>query len=362
MRHLVPFLTLLLSGMLAACTSEERKQEQMVNLEQVKDDPESQLRNLNAAIQMAKNDGSLYARRALVLLKDDKFEQALADTDEALRLTKDEPSTLFLKAQVLRKMNRQQEALKLALRAERNSYQSSALYVLLGELYFQQKKYKQAAAYISKAQQLTPADEYVLYYKARIQEATADTGRAIQNYKAALKYAPQFMEPKRELAGILVAQKAYEPAKVYLRAAQKQAPKDAQVLYYKGLLYEAEQKADSAHIFYRSAIAANDTLQGPHYKTGLYLYAQGDFEGAVLHLKKAQKSFGRTKKYLVTLANSYEKAGRNIEALDAYQKLLQAEPTYTYAYQAITRLKYKLNSIQPESRPVQPQPVDLIEN
>ncbi|GAB3196458.1 tetratricopeptide (TPR) repeat protein [Pontibacter aydingkolensis] len=344
---------LVLLTSVSACDGEEaNREERMVNLSEVKDDEDAQLKNLNAAIEQSRRDGSLYARRAVVLLRKGELEKALSDANEAVNLTKNEPSTLFVKAQVLRALNRQEEALPLALQAERNSYQSSSLYVLLGELYLQRKEYKQAKVYLDKAQKLSPTDAYAFYYKGRVQEATGDTARAVRNYKLALEQLPDFMQPQRELAGILVNRGDYDAARPYLNAAQKLDAKDARLWYYKGLLYQATQKQDSAMLSFNRAVALNDTLYGAHYRLGMAAYLQGRTDTALVHLEKVYPKYEQEVKYLSTLAGAYERTGRNIKALQTYQQLVEVEPRYTYGYQAISRLKYKLTRPMPDSTAV----------
>lgn len=352
-KRLLNLLGLVLLLSVSACVGEEDNQERMVNLSEVKDDAEAQLKNLNAAIEQSKRDGSLYARRAVVLLRKGELQKALADANEAVRLTKNEPSTLFVKAQVLRALNRQEEALPLALQAERNSYQSSSLYVLLGELYLQRKDYKQAKAYLDRAQELSPKDAYAFYYKGRVQEATGDTARAIRNYKLALEQLPDFMQPQRELAGILVNRGDYEAARPYLKAAEKLDPKDGRLWYYKGLLYQATQKQDSALLSFNRAVALNDTLYGAHYRLGMAAYVQGNTDTAIVHLEKVYPKYKKEPKFLSTLAGAYERTGQNIKALQTYQHLVEVEPRFTYGYQAISRLKYKLTRPAPDSTAVQ---------
>ncbi|WP_299821380.1 tetratricopeptide repeat protein [uncultured Pontibacter sp.] len=346
------FWGLVLVMSLSGCVGEKDAQERMVDLTDVKDDPEAQLKNLDAAIDQSKRDGSLYARRAIVLLRKGDLERALKDAEDAVRLTKNEPSALFVKAQVLRALNRQEEALPLALQAERNSYQSSSLYVLLGELYLQRKDYKQAKLYLDKAQELSPTDAYAYYYKGRVQEVTGDTARAMRNYKMALEQLPDFMQPHRELTGLLIARKEYETAKPYLKTVEKLDKKDGKLWYYKGLLYQATQKQDSALLSFNKAVALSDTLYGAHYRLGMATYAQGNTEEALAHLEKVYDKYKREPKYLSTLAGAYERTGQNIKALSTYQRLVEVEPRYTYGYQAISRLKYKLTKPVPDSTTV----------
>ncbi|WP_222621547.1 tetratricopeptide repeat protein [Pontibacter cellulosilyticus] len=333
----------------SACAGEEANRERMVNLSEVKDDEEAQLKNLDAAILQSKRDGSLYARRAVVLLRKGELEKALDDANNAVRLTKNEPYTLFVKAQVLRALNRQEEALPLALQAERNSYQSSSLYVLLGELYLQRNDYKQAKLYLDKAQDLSPKDAYAFYYRGRVQEATGDTARAVRNYKLALEQQPNFMQPHRELVGILVNRGEYAAALPYLKAAEKLDPEEGRLWYYKGLLYQGEQRQDSALYSFNKAVALNDTLSGAHYRLGMAAYTQGNNSLALEHLEKVYRKYKREPKYLSTIAGAYERNGQYIKALQTYQDLVDVEPRYTYGYQAISRLKYKLTRPVPDS-------------
>ncbi len=353
----VSLMLLVLLMSLSSCDFEEGNKEQMVNLQEVKDDPAAQLQNLNAAIENSKRDGSLYARRAVVLLQKSNLEQALQDAEEAVRLTKKEPYTLFVKAQVLRAMGKPEEALPLALTAERNSYQSASLYVLLGELYLQRKEYKQAMEYVRKAQELSPADEFAFYYKGRVQEATGDSAKALQNYKLALEQAPDFMQPQRELAALLVGKGEFYAAKPYLQSAIKKAPEDAKLWYNKGIVYQVDQKQDSAMQAFAKAVSINDTLSGAQYKLGVHQLTLGNNEEALEHLEKIyhNKKYKLNQEYLIKLATAYERTGLYTKALTTYERLLKIDPTATYANRSIARLKYKVERPIPDSAAVRLQ-------
>ncbi|WP_161891216.1 tetratricopeptide repeat protein [Pontibacter russatus] len=325
----------------------------MVNLQEVRHDPEAQLANLTAAIGQNSRDGSLYARRALVLLRTGQLQQALDDADMAIRLTRNEPFSLFVKAQVLRALGRPEEALPLALQAERNSYQSASLYVLLGEMYLERGAYQQARLYLNKAQELAPDDEYAFYYKGRVAEVTGDTAQALRLYRLALKQAPAFMEPKRELSGLLLGQQRFEEARPYITTALSTDPEEGMLWYYSGLVLQASEKQDSALAAFAKAVALNDTIAGAHYWLGLQQHKLGNNEAAIAHLEKAEAIYSTEPKYLSTLASAYERTGQFMNALEAYQRLVQVAPGNSYAYQAISRLKYKIANPRPASTVVQ---------
>ncbi len=325
-----------------SCNQHESRKEQMVNLEVVTDNPEAQLTNLSAAIELSTNDGSLYARRAIVLLRKGELEEALSDAEMAVKLSKNTPASLFVKAQVLYALGKPEEALPLALRAERNSYQSASLYVLLSELYLQRRDLRQAREYVRRAIELSPADEYALYYSGRVQEAATDTALAISSYTAALEQAPDFMEPQRELAGIYIARKDYGTARQFVEAARKLAPQDARLWYYQGRLYQEQQKPDSAFAYFEKALELNDSLPGAHFHYGLERYKRGDNEGAIFHLERASGAYRKDPRHLTALASAYERVGLYRNALEQYRLLLALDSRYSYANQSISRLKFKI--------------------
>jgi tetratricopeptide (TPR) repeat protein len=332
---------------LASCSFEEGNREQMVNLEAVAENPDNQLVNLNEAIARSGRDGSLYARRAMVLLRKGELEEALKDVDQAISLSKGDPANYFVKAQVLYLMGKPKEALPLALQAERNSYQSSSLYVLLAELYLQRREFDKANQYIRKALELSPSDEYAFYYRGRIHAATGDTVKAIRNFRLALEQNPDLMQSHRELAGLYLAENDMPQAKKHLKKVGQLDIEEPLYWYYSGLIHQEEQKKDSARLSFQKAVALSDTLQGAHYELGLLLHAQGDYEGAVQHLNQAEKLYGTSLKYLSVKASSYERLGENLPALQHYQRIVALEPRHTYAQQSVARLKYKLERPRP---------------
>lgn len=345
--QLVPALLVTILAMATGCNLNQGAGEQMVNLEKVSDDPAAQLQYLNAAIAKNKQVASLYSRRAKLLLQNGQYAKALVDVNEALQLDKNDISNLFLKAQVLRAMGNIKEALAFALKAERNSYQSVALYILLSDLYLQLQQPKVAAVYTAKAFKLAPHNEYTLYYKGRVAGATGDTARAVYNYKMALKEAPEFAEARRDLAGVLVSQGQLEEARQQLGMAKKQLPNDGLLWYYQGQFYQGIQKPDSALWSYQKAIALADTMQKAHYQAGMILFARGDNPGTISHLEQAAKGYSNNAKYITTLASAYERTGQNIKALEQYQRLVALQPGYTFAHQSIARLKAKLTRPMP---------------
>ncbi|MEJ8755402.1 tetratricopeptide repeat protein [Pontibacter sp. H259] len=332
-----------------ACNLNQDASERMVNLQKVSDDPEAQLKYLDAAIARNKQEASLYTRRAKLLLQKGELDKALSDVNEAIEQDDKDMTNLFLKAQVLRAMGKYKAALPFALQAERNSYQSAALYILLSDLYLHLQQPQKASAAVKKAMELAPENAHALYFKGRVAAATSDTAGAVINYKLAIRQQPAFAEARRDLVSALVNQKVYDEARLQLEKVIKQLPKDAITWFYKGQFYQAIQKPDSALWSYRTALELADTLQNAHYNAGVILYSQGDNAGAISHFEKANEAYKNNIKYITLLAGAYERTGQNINALEQYQRLLASQPGngYTFADQRIARLKAKLSRPAP---------------
>lgn len=342
-----------LAMMGTGCTGNDQSGEQMVDLEEVTDDQEGQLNALNAAIRSSRKDASLYARRAVLYLQQQEPEKALTDANEAVRLSGNEPVNLFVKAQALRALNREGEALSFALQAERNGYQNVPLYVLLSDLYLRLQQFDKAREYNNLAYKLSPSDEYVLYYRGRIAAAAGDTTAAERNYKLAAEQVPDFFEPKRELAGIYIAGKDFNNAQKYIAPAQKQNNTDGLLWFYKGRLYQATEKPDSAIWSYSKAVELADTLIEAHSRLGYLHYARGHYDKAIAHLEKAAGEQSNAVRFYTTLASSYERTGQYRQALVQYEKLVSLEPAYSYAHKSIARLRKMIATIVIDSTAVQ---------
>lgn len=325
----------------------------MVNLEKVSDDPKAQLAGLNAAIHKSKQNANLYYRRAVLYLKQQELEKALADADRAVKLSKSEPVYLFVKAQVLRAMKREGEALSLALQAERNGYQNAVLYVLLSDLYLRQQHYDKARHYNSLAFKLSPSDEFVLYYRGRLAAAAGDTATAVHNLRLAADQATLFFEPRRDLIGLYVSRKDFVTAQSLLKEAQKLNKEDGLLYYYQGKLYQAAEKTDSALMSYNKSVQAADTLVAAHNQLGYIHYVRGNYELAITHLEKAADAYGKTVKHLTTLASSYERTGQVDKAMATYSTLVKLEPAYTFARLRLARLRERLHPVRIDSVSVQ---------
>ena len=333
--------------LLVGCGKEEGTREQMVNLAAVAvEDPAKQLISLSEAIERSKRDGSLYARRAMVLLRQDELDRALSDVNEAIRFSKD-PANYFVKAQVLYLMGRREEALPLALQAERNSFESSSLYVLLTELYLDKGENVKAAQFAKQALELSPEDPHAVYYMGRVSEVKGDTTVAIRLYQQALKSNPDFAETHRSLAGLYLAQHELAQANKHTAHGLKLKPDEPQLWYYKGMLQLQSTRKDSALISFEKALAFSDTMQAAHFQLAQLQHGLGSFEIALQHLEKSSRYSGMLK-HMSVRASSLERIGENLAALRTYERMLMIEPKHTYARQSVARLRYKLERPRPQ--------------
>ncbi len=325
-----------------ACNPQQKKGEQMVNLEKVSNDEAAAIRHLDNAIQNNQKDASLYARRATLYLKKGNFNEALQDVEDAITRNKNELAYLVLKAQVLRAKGNPKAALPFALKAERNGHQSTGLYILLSDLYLQLDERQTAETYARKALELGPRNAFALYYNGLVSTASGDTTKAVNHFRKALKEKAGFTEAKRELSNLLIGRGELEEARKLLNSALADKPADGKSWYYKGLLFNELQKSDSALYSYSKAVGIADTLQKAHYEAGKLYYQKGNYEAAITHLKKAPASVFSSEQLVLMLAVAYERTGENIKALEQYQRFGSMQPDNRLAQQGVARTKSKL--------------------
>jgi cytochrome c-type biogenesis protein CcmH/NrfG len=119
-----------------------------------------------------------------------------------------------------------------------------------------------------------------------------------------------------------------------LEAGIKRFPKDARfkLLYGSLLLKEAETSGgrtnSRAEEMFRSALALDHSLPGPHYELGKLALNAGRLPEALEHLEKAVKLDPKNFGAHFVLSRAYRRAGRVKEAareMELYEKLKQEE-------------------------------------
>ncbi len=164
-----------------------------------------------------------------------------------------------------------------------------------------------AITYLEKAKQLKPSAT-IFFELAYAYENSEMINEAVENYKKALELYPKYYDADKRLGDIYYAQTNYATA----------------LNYYKK--YFDAPKVDDVYYYYKAGQCANNLK---------------DYADAILYLEKYEPN-GRkdfAKKY-TQIGYAYYMTGYNDDAISAYQKALEANPTDGAVLRGIADIYY----------------------
>jgi len=189
---------------------------------------------------------------------------------------------------------------------EKNPENADALYEA-GWLSNELKEYDDAITYLQKAKQLK-ATATIFFELGYAYENSGKKSEATETYKKALELYPKYYDAEKHLGDIYYEDKNYATA----------------LNYYKR--YFEASKVDDAYYYYKAGQCANNLK---------------DYADAILYLEKyepgTRKDFA--KKY-TQIGYAYYMTGYNDDAINAYQKALEANPTDGAVLRGIADIYY----------------------
>lgn len=180
----------------------------------------------------------------------------------------------------------------------------------IASCYYEMKDYSKAVEYFEKSLKLDDTNEEVLYFCALAYNELNNKQKALELLGKIVNKNPQNTDAKNAISAIKEAEfsanlenaiSLYE-AKDYLNALNKlnelqsQEPKNAYIAYYKGAIFDEQQKPKDAAAQYKQAIAAD-----PDFSLAYYSYAV-----CLDNLENYKEAITSYAKFLELKANSGE--------------------------------------------------------
>lgn len=207
----------------------------------------------------------------------------------------------------LKNAGKYKEALSMLKDAlEKNPDYTDALYEA-GWISNELRECSNAITYLQRAKQLKPSAS-IFFELAYAYENSEMSDEAIENYKKALELYPKYYDADRHLGDIYYAKENYATA----------------LNYYKK--YFEAPRVDDGYYYYKAGQCANNLK---------------DYADAILYLEKYEPN-GRkdfAKKY-TQIGFAYYMTGYNDDAIAAYQKALEANPTDGAVLRGIADIYY----------------------
>lgn len=280
-------------------------------------DPQEQIADLNAAVDLEQEGNTAREARALVYLSRGEGEKAAKDFAELAERDPNNPQTRFAYAMALISINKLPEALEQATKIIEANPKLAGPYKLRAQVKRAMNQPKEAATDLDSAVQLEPQDLEALLLRADVYEDLKDYDRARADVEQVLQIRPGLPAAILQRAQLYSLQKRYDLAIVDLGQLLQQDPKNVQLRVQIAQLYLAGGWPRKA-IEYTSQILqdvpdnwiAHRGRGDAYLAIGKHEEAIADFEVA---LKLAPEHSGILNNFAWVLATTPEDKLRNAE-------------------------------------------------
>jgi tetratricopeptide (TPR) repeat protein len=179
----------------------------------------------------APSDAAIFVDRAILAYDDQRYDQALQELQEALRLDPDHIEALFYLGLVYATMNRRPEAMAAWERALQLRPADIDVAFQLGALYFADEQYDRAEPLLQQVYRVEPSRPNLGYYLGFIEYRQKNYRRALDYLRANVPSDDNFAQLTRLYAGLAMGALGFpEQARAEVEAALQLQPVSPLVL------------------------------------------------------------------------------------------------------------------------------------
>jgi Flp pilus assembly protein TadD len=222
-------------------------------------------------------------------------------------------------AEHLWSLGKNEQGNEAAARAVRDFPDYAELYAVYGRALFDQQRFADAAAQLSRAQRLGVTDAETLRLRANALSLAGRADEAKTAFQEAVLQHPDSGALHLDLGRLYLSLAEAEPARRELEEAARLAPGDATTQFQLGRAFEATGQLAEAETAYRKAVALAPQLASPHYALGRLLVREGQREEGQKELEVYRVIYERAARI------QYETESRRGEILLAEAELARGE-------------------------------------
>ncbi len=280
----------------------------------------------------------LYFRRAELLARNDLHELAADDYQKSWDLRPDELTGLRY-ASTLTIVGHVGKAIQLLQDCHKKFPSNSSFPEMLGELYQQSGKMKEAVGIYDNILQADSLNFEAWYEKGLLLEKNGDTAGAIQSLKKAYAITP-VNTYSLELAHLYAEKK--DPAALPLCDAVLRKDSTHELLdpfFIKGIYFSNTLQYKKAVIQFDSCIDRDWKFTDAYLEKGIALFKQKQYEPALESFRMTIKVSDTYPDGYFWIGRCYEATGDKTQAILYYQQALGLDKDFTEAADAIKRLQ-----------------------
>jgi Flp pilus assembly protein TadD len=268
----------------------------------------------------------LFLNLGFALVAQGRFDEAMAQYSEALRLDPDSPETHNNLGNALASLGRINEALAQYSEALRLKPDYLEAHVDLGITLALQGRIDEAMAQYSEALRIKPDDPEAHLNLGLALAGQGKIGEAIAQYSEALRIKPDYPEAHLDLGLALASQGRISEATAQYSEAQRIEPDYPEAHFNLGLALAAQGRVDEAIAQYFEALRLKPDYPEAHNNLGLALAGQGRIDEAMAEYLEALRLKPEDPKAHLNLGAALAAQGRIGEALAQYSEALRLKP------------------------------------
>lgn len=307
---------------------------------------EGSLADWNEAIERHGESANLLAGRAAALHSLGKRQQATADLDRAISIEPNNAAARKRRNQLLQAMNTNQpvnvdaSGIRQLKPVQRPDLTANA------DNFFEQGRYKDAAAAYDRAISGNPDDATLLWKRAQCRLNLNQKELAVQDLDRLLAANPLHESGLRERAKLKEDAGSYASAVSDLTALLELNAQDADALLQRGVLNHRMAKFDIAVKDLTQALKLQPSLHSARYRRGLALQQLNQTGAALADLEAAIKADPKNADYLYSRGNLFASQSINKRAIEDYAQAVSIRPTHAAAWYNYGNMLFPSGKIQ----------------
>lgn len=336
------FLFLIISSSLIySCKAEEKEKGQTKEKLEAQNEKEviSEIDSLSALIENNPTK-ALFIVRANAYNKLGRFDKSVPDAKRVYEYSKDDFDNIIFYADMLMdallyEPKYIEQAKPLYEKAIEMFPNKPKGFLGMAKIYTLINNPEEAITFINKALKIDSKLSEAYYLKGFIYQTQGKIKLAVSSYQTSIEQDPEFTEGYITLGSIFSKfsdNKSQQLAEGYFRTALDLEPENKDAFYGLGMLYQNQDKLDSAMVQYKRIISIDTTYSIAYFNQGFIYMDRSDYmDSAIYYFEKAIISDSLYADAYNNLGLVYERIGKMEKAKEYYIQTLQVNPEHALA-------------------------------